>query len=382
MTRRYPSVVVALGAFVIAASAVGEWPVDETTALGVDLPLLAVLAGLVAAFLLVAGARWIDAIDPRAFAALVGVIAVGTFLVGGIGYAEVLFGEHADWLAEISALLAPVGTLLGAGIAIVGAIADVLDIEADVARRRTKATGFLAAVGISGLVSMIIWSQVLLLVLIVVTGRGPLFSEAVAISSLSLGLGMGTVAGAYLLMTNREWSFIDLKVPTLRDVGWIVVGTGGVFAALIVVGIVLQLLGVPSPEHGLIGEVTEQGDPTIFLYVLIPGTILIIGPGEELLFRNIIQKSLYEYFSKPAAVIVASLLFALAHIPAYWSGASTITALIVITVVSLVLGAVYVRTENVIVPAIIHGLFNAIQFGALYVEMTMGETAAVIPGLL
>jgi membrane protease YdiL (CAAX protease family) len=43
-----------------------------------------------------------------------------------------------------------------------------------------------------------------------------------------------------------------------------------------------------------------------------------------------------------------------------------------VTVLSLVLGWVYYRTENLLVPIFVHGAFNAIQFAGLYVRLTGG----------
>jgi membrane protease YdiL (CAAX protease family) len=41
-------------------------------------------------------------------------------------------------------------------------------------------------------------------------------------------------------------------------------------------------------------------------------------------------------------------------------------------VLALVLGATYEYTGNLTVPALIHGAYNAIQFGAAYVTTTGG----------
>lgn len=382
MERRYPGAVVAAGGLLVAVSAAGDWPVADTASLGVEVPVIAVLAVLSVGLIVLAAARWMELIEPRAFASLVFVVAFVTFLFGAYGYAEALFTDYDTWIDEIVGLLPILATLAGAGTAAIGGLGDFLEIDGTSARRRSRATGLMALTGIAGLVLMIVWSQILFLILMLFMGREPRFNEAIVVSNISLGLGMGTVAAFYLLLANRDLSFIDLKLPSLRDIGWMVVGLGGVFMALIAIAGVLQLLGAPPAEHDLVDDITEQGDPDIVLYILIPGSILLIGPGEELLFRNIIQKSLYDYFSRPAAIIIASLLFALAHIPAYWAGADTVTAIIVITTLSLVLGAIYARTENIVVPAIVHGLYNAILFTGLYLEMTMEDAPAILFGLL
>lgn len=378
---RYPSVVVAGGGLLVGASALGDWPVDDTAALGIAVPIIAVLAAIMIAFLVLAVARWNATIEPRLFAGFVFIIATVAFLIGAYGYAEVLGVEWTDWLEELVTLLPPVATIFGGAVAAIGALGDLLDVEASLAKRRSRATGLMAVVGFSGLVSMLIWSQVLFIILIVSTGDVPTLEEQIVVSNISLGVGMATVAGLYLLLANRNLSFIDLKLPSLRDIGWVIAGLFGVFIALLGIVGILELLGAPAAEHDLIQDIVAEGNPEIVLYVLIPGSILIIGPGEELLFRNIIQKSLYDHFSRPSAVILASGIFALAHIPAYWAGAGTITAIVVISTLSLVLGAIYAKTENIIVPVVVHGLYNAIQFGGLYWQMTSEDAAAVLVGV-
>jgi CAAX amino terminal protease family. len=100
----------------------------------------------------------------------------------------------------------------------------------------------------------------------------------------------------------------------------------------------------------------------------------VIGPGEELLSRNIVQKHLYDGFSRPAAVVVGTAIFAAIHLPAYATGPppAVFATLLQLFGISLVLGVVYERTENVVVPALVHGTYNAVQFGFAYLAITSG----------
>ncbi len=381
--RRYPPLLALLGALVIVISAMGEWE-TTTVSIGVELPIFILLGLIAGLFVLLGVLRWQQLLEPRSFAT--GVFAVGllAWLVGMYGYAAVFGGNFDNQWTETAALVPAITTIVGGGIAIAGGLGDWFEIEPTSAKDRTKAAAIVTGVGFGGLILMFIWSQILLLILVVITGDfDPPLDQLLVVSNVALGLGMGTMAGIYLLLADRTRSFIDLRIPGLRDIAWTFVGIGGLFAALIIVGIILQLIGTPPAEHGLVENIRAEGDPNVVLYILIPSAILIIGPGEELLFRNIVQKSLYDYFSRPAAIILASLVFAVAHIPAYWAGAGTITAVIVISVLSLVLGAIYAKTENIIVPAVIHGLYNAILFGVLYIELTSDvEVIALLPTLV
>jgi membrane protease YdiL (CAAX protease family) len=225
------------------------------------------------------------------------------------------------------------------------------------------------AIGLAGLVAIVAWSVVVAVVFRSAVGDiDP--STGVVLSSIALGLGTGSVAWLYLRGTDRELSFVDLRQPTRRDAA--VVG-GGILVLLglnLGIGWVFQQLGLPAARHTVFD--IAQDDPGLLL-ILMPLSLLLIGPGEELLYRNIVQKSLYDAFSRPAAIVVASGVFAAAHVPAYSSaGATPLSVLNTLTVVfalSLVLGVAFDRTRNVVVPALIHGSFNAIAFAATYAQL-------------
>ena len=83
----------------------------------------------------------------------------------------------------------------------------------------------------------------------------------------------------------------------------------------------------------------------------------LAGIGEELLFRGVIQDGLNLHFSTAASLIIASLLFGLAHAvtPAYF---------IIASLMGLYLGWLYLHTGNLLIPIIVHGLYDwiAIRF--------------------
>jgi hypothetical protein len=184
-------------------------------------------------------------------------------------------------------------------------------------------------------------------------------------------VGLGVVAFGFLLLTHRNLSFIDVDMLSRRDWAHVVGGVLAMFLILAVIAVTTSLLEIPSTQHSLIEVATRQ--PHILLY-FIPLSWLAIGPGEELLARNIIQKLLYGAYSRTGAVLVATLIFTVIHVPAYATGtaAATFATLVRLFAISLVLGVVYERTENVIVPALVHGTYNAIQFGLAYVAITAG----------
>ena len=206
-------------------------------------------------------------------------------------------------------------------------------------------------------------------------------SFTIIISLLALqGVGLVGTALFYLSTTDKDLSYTKLRKPSLRQVG---IGLGSVFAmlaAVVVISVVLQALGQSAAEHGTIEQIEQN--PSLALY-MVPLSILVIGPCEELLFRGVIQTKLRESFSGAGAVGVASVIFSLIHIPAYGGdviaemvqqGGVTMenlqslgVTLLVLFTLALILGYAYERTGNLTVPMITHGFYNAFLFGMVYV---------------
>jgi membrane protease YdiL (CAAX protease family) len=123
-----------------------------------------------------------------------------------------------------------------------------------------------------------------------------------------------------------------------------------------------------------------SADPTVLLW-LIPGSFLLIGPGEELLFRGIVQGRLRETFDRVSGVVLASALFAAVHFAALTGG--TGGRLVTITVLffpALVFGSVYELTDNLVVPALVHGAYNATLFALAYLAIRLSESGAFPEG--
>ena len=183
--------------------------------------------------------------------------------------------------------------------------------------------------------------------------------------------GYALVAIGFLYVTHRGLAYLDLRHPTRTEVGYVAVGLLSSLAIWAVGLTAITELGLPAANHALF-EPGEGGDAT-FLLVLIPLVLLINGPVEELLYRNVIQKYLDERFTGAVAIVVASALFALVHLPAYATaglGAIAVT-LGMLFVISCFWGVLYRNTESLFVPAAIHGLYNATLLAGLYASLVL-----------
>lgn len=203
----------------------------------------------------------------------------------------------------------------------------------------------------------------------------------VAFSLLALqGIGFPVTAWAYLRYREADWSYLGIKVPDLREVGIIVAATIGALVVAFMMLILVQVVGAPTAER------TDQEllmNPDVLL-ALIPLAFLVIGPGEEILFRGVIQTVYREHFSAPVAILLASAAFAPAHIVSFTGSATALfVSISILFVPSIVFGAVYEYTGNLVVPAVTHGFYNAVLFGLVYISVQylpeQTETILVTP---
>ena len=195
----------------------------------------------------------------------------------------------------------------------------------------------------------------------------PLLSTALSVV-MGQGVGFGLFALLYLRYTDRGIDYVSARVPTLRDLGWTVGGFLVFYGGLVVVSFVLTSLGIQSAQND-IASIGEQ-DPRVFL-LLIPLSFLLIGPGEELLYRGVVQDRLREAYGRWVAIAAASLIFSVVHVFSLQGGLEgKLAYLAILFVLSPILGATYEYTRNLVVPSLIHGAYNAVQFAIAYLTVT------------
>lgn len=185
-------------------------------------------------------------------------------------------------------------------------------------------------------------------------------------------VGMALAGIAYLIFTDRGLSWIDLRQPTRSDWRYVVLGSLASLGLLVLFQVIVWL-GVPAADSQVIDIV---GDSQTMILIMIVIVFLFNAPAEEFLFRNVIQKRLYEGFSRRDAILVTSAIFAIIHIPMYVMYADTVlatmTSIILMFAGSVIFGYVYAQTENLFVPTLAHAVYNAVQFALLYLAIELG----------
>lgn len=205
------------------------------------------------------------------------------------------------------------------------------------------------------------------------------FVAAIVLSEL----GFAIVAVAFAVATGAGIGYFRLYGPDRR--GWLLVvaGTVGMFAYRIVGLVVVQLLDLPVAGNA-ITDFPGLDIGTIVL-LLVPISIVVIGPAEELLFRGVIQRYLEGGFSRTWAIVGTGVLFVLVHLPTTYladpSPGAIATALVLLFGLSLILSYLYAWTENLVVPILVHGLYDALVFAVAYVFLEMQKLPTVAPWL-
>jgi membrane protease YdiL (CAAX protease family) len=187
-----------------------------------------------------------------------------------------------------------------------------------------------------------------------------------AVSVVGLAGGFALTAGIYLHYRDLDRSYLRIRRLDVRDLGWVLVGTLALLAAALAISLLVELLPVGGPSDHEIIEIGEQR-PEIMLF-MVPLSLVFVGPGEELLFRGVVQTRLVEAYGESAGIGVTSLVFAVAHLPAYW-GDGVAVSILILFVLSLVIGWLFEHTDTLVVPTLVHGLYNGVLFLALYVYL-------------
>jgi membrane protease YdiL (CAAX protease family) len=213
-------------------------------------------------------------------------------------------------------------------------------------------------------------------ILAVVTGVGLLGVDLSSRPGLRLflvtvflqGLTFGGLTLLYLKRYDLGFEFIPVNLPDKRDSAVIIGGSIALLGLLFVASSVISALGLSSAQNQIV-EVGQE-NPGVFL-LLIPLQFLLVGPGEELLFRGLVQGTLRETLHPARAIVLASALFASIHLFSL-TGDGKLVYIGTAFVLALVLGIAYEYTGNLTVPAFMHATYNAVQFASAYLTSTGG----------
>jgi uncharacterized protein len=164
------------------------------------------------------------------------------------------------------------------------------------------------------------------------------------------------------LPLEKNWFSVSLKGK------WFTWGFGGYLVAFpLVLGISIlnsQIWQGQGGSNPLLPILLEGKDPIALALFFI--TTAIAAPiFEELLFRGFLLPSLTRYVSTSNAVILSGFIFALVHL--------SLSEVLPLTVLGILLGFVYARTQNLLASMLLHSLWNSGTLISLFVLGSAGK---------
>lgn len=153
--------------------------------------------------------------------------------------------------------------------------------------------------------------------------------------------------------------FKDLKK---RPLFYVLLTIGLFIVGLILSGLVsIWIEGDSKNQLFLEAAIKSNAAPLVFVAAVIQAPIL-----EELIFRKTLFGMLEKKFrlNKIVTLVIATLFFALIHVVSELTSGDPMQMLVVLTYIplSLILGIAYIKTENLLIPMIIHFLNNVLAF--------------------
>ncbi|PAU83517.1 CPBP family intramembrane metalloprotease domain-containing protein [Halorubrum salipaludis] len=241
---------------------------------------------------------------------------------------------------------------------------------------RTVGVAFgLGIAGILGLLAVTTIAGAVVYLVSTVTGREPsLLGSFVAPFVVGQVVAFVGVSLGYLryrgLDRDAIVAYLGVRRPSIVESVIALIGPILVIVTVLVVSSVVLLVG-PEPAQNQ-GAQTTLENPSI-IPIMIVAMLLVVGPCEELLFRGVIQSRARETLSAVPAILLAASVFAPAHIVSLSGGVSAmLTTISLLFVPSLIFGAVYEYTENLVVVAVMHGLYNSLLLTIGYIVITYG----------
>ena len=189
-------------------------------------------------------------------------------------------------------------------------------------------------------------------------------------------LQISAVIPAHILTILLAWVVVTRMrtYPFLRTLGWRQGGmmlwhyiaiAAGFFCLTVIVGNYF-----PEQENDLLRVLQSSRTAAILVAIMATFTAPIV---EEVIYRGILYSAFQRTFGVVLATVFVTLLFALVHVPQYYPSYSTI---LLLTVLSLTLTLVRVRTGNLLPCVLLHTLFNAMQSVVILFQPYLEKTPA------
>lgn len=192
--------------------------------------------------------------------------------------------------------------------------------------------------------------------------------EFVKTDPTAIILQIAAVIPAHILTILLAWFVITrMRTYSFREMlGWRSGGMKWWHYVAVAAGffILANIVGsfFPEAENELI-RILKSSRTAVYLVAFM--AVFTAPLVEEAIYRGILYSAFQRTFGVTFAVVSVTFLFAVVHVPQYYPSFSTIFLL---TLLSLILTMIRVRTDNLLPCVILHTIFNAVQSAALILE--------------
>ena len=156
---------------------------------------------------------------------------------------------------------------------------------------------------------------------------------------------------------------LSFEVPDRRQTAIAVGAVVALYVGQIVLLAAFSLIDVSPSQNPAIDPTDREASYFLWMIAL---SVLVVGPAEELLVRGGIQGLLKRALGPWPAIVGASALFGSLH---YIGGGSGALAYVAFSfLLGILLGYLYERTGNLVVPMVAHGGYNAVLYAIQYLQ--------------
>lgn len=177
----------------------------------------------------------------------------------------------------------------------------------------------------------------------------------------AIAIAIGATFFAHILTLILGWLIVTQlkKYPFFKMIGWHWGGFRFWHAILLLIGIftaVLILSNVLGSADNEMLKILRSSRRAVFIVAFLA---TFSAPFvEELVYRGVLYSAFQKTFNKTVAVIFVTTVFASVHFLQYYPD---YTSLISITLLSLVITLIRVKTDNLLPCVVFHTLINGIQ---------------------
>ena len=196
----------------------------------------------------------------------------------------------------------------------------------------------------------------------------PDFAASIQNDAAAIVVNIALVIPAHILTIAVAWAVITRfnKYSFTEMVGWKWGGFNIFYIILTVIGFYVLAAILTSyfgeQEHELTKILKSSRNAVYFVAFMATFTAPLV---EETIYRGILYSAFQRTFGIPLAVIAVTALFAGVHFVQYWNSP---VALLLVTLLSLALTLIRVKSGNLLPCIVLHTIFNGVQALLLIIE--------------